>query len=51
MLRFFALIKAQKEVLAAMKDRRLTTQGSKFSFNNPFIYIIKKKVDDTKLEK
>ncbi|WP_105060896.1 hypothetical protein [Photobacterium angustum] len=51
MLRFFALIKAQKEVLAAMKDRRLTTQGSKFSFNNPFIYIIKKKVDNTKPEK
>ncbi|MEC6816336.1 hypothetical protein [Photobacterium toruni] len=43
MLRFFALVKVQKEVLIAMRDKRLTTQGSKFSFTNPFIYIIKKK--------
>ncbi|KAE8176123.1 hypothetical protein CIT27_14540 [Photobacterium carnosum] len=44
MLRFFALVKVQKEVLVAMRDKRLTTQGSKFSFTNPFIYIIKKKL-------
>lgn len=43
MLRFFALVKVQKEVLVAMRDKCLTTQGSKFSFTNPFIYIIKKK--------
>lgn len=43
MLRFFALVKVQKEVLVAMRDKRLTTQGSKFSFKHPFIYIIKKK--------
>lgn len=42
MLRFFALMKAQKEILVAMRDKRLTTKGSKFSFEKPFTYIIKK---------
>ncbi|WP_305830312.1 hypothetical protein [Photobacterium leiognathi] len=51
MLRFFALIKAQKEVLGAMKDKRLTTKGSKFSFSNPFVYIIQKKAEHVETEK
>ncbi|WP_318467316.1 hypothetical protein [Photobacterium leiognathi] len=51
MLRFFALIKAQKEVLGAMKDKRLTTKGSKFSLSNPFVYIIQKKAEHAETEK
>ncbi len=51
MLRFFALIKAQKEVLGAMKDKRLTTKGSKFSFSSPFVYIIQKKAEHAETEK
>ncbi|KLV01608.1 hypothetical protein ABT56_21890 [Photobacterium aquae] len=41
-VRFFSLIRVQKEVIIAMKQGRVTTQGSKFSFANPFTYIIKK---------
>ncbi|ELR63359.1 hypothetical protein C942_03893 [Photobacterium marinum] len=41
-IRFFSLIRVQKEVLVAMKQGKVTTSGSKFSFSNPFTYIITK---------
>ena len=41
-IRFFSLIRVQKEVLIAMKQGRVATSGSKFSFSNPFTYIISK---------
>lgn len=41
-IRFFSLIRVQKEVLVAMKQGRVSTSGSKFSFTNPFTYIINK---------
>lgn len=41
-IRFFSLIRVQKEVLVAMKQGRVTTSGSKFSFSNPFTYTINK---------
>lgn len=40
--RFISLLRVQKEVLLAMKQERVTTSGSKFSFSNPFTYIINK---------
>ncbi|MCW8331294.1 hypothetical protein MD588_21095 [Photobacterium sp. SDRW27] len=41
-VRFFSLIRIQKEVIVAMKQGRVSTSGSKFSFSNPFTYIINK---------
>ncbi|MBD8514947.1 hypothetical protein KCG43_17305 [Photobacterium sp. WH24] len=41
-IRFFSLVRVQREVLVAMKQGRVTTQGSKFSFTNPFRYVIQK---------
>ncbi|MDV5171701.1 hypothetical protein [Photobacterium rosenbergii] len=41
-IRFFSLVKVQKEVLVAMKQGKVQTSGSKFSFSNPFTYIISK---------
>ncbi|MGF1703273.1 hypothetical protein L4D09_23555 [Photobacterium makurazakiensis] len=41
-IRFFSLIKVQKEVIVAMKQGKVTTQGSKFSLTNPFTYLINK---------
>lgn len=41
-IRFFALIRIQKEVLVAMKQNKVATIGSKFSFSNPFTYTINK---------
>lgn len=41
-IRFFSLIKVQKEVIVAMKQGKVTTSGSKFSFANPFTYTILK---------
>ena len=41
-IRFFSLVKVQKEVLVAMKQGKVQTSGSKFSFSNPFTYIINK---------
>lgn len=41
-VRFFSLVKVQKEVLVAMKKGQVATEGSKFSFANPFTYIISK---------
>ncbi|MGR5065606.1 hypothetical protein [Photobacterium sp. DNB22_13_2] len=41
-IRFFSLVKVQKEVLVAMKQGKVQTTGSKFSFGNPFTYIISK---------
>ncbi|MGF1684514.1 hypothetical protein [Photobacterium minamisatsumaniensis] len=41
-IRFFSLIRVQKEVIVAMKQGKVTTQGSKFSFTNPFTYLINK---------
>ncbi|KDM90210.1 hypothetical protein [Photobacterium galatheae] len=44
-IRFFALVRIQREVLIAMKQGRVETQGSKFSFKNPFCYRINKAQD------
>ncbi|WEM42805.1 hypothetical protein PTW35_02920 [Photobacterium sp. DA100] len=41
-IRFFSLVKVQKEVLIAMKQGKVQTSGSKFSFSNPFTYTINK---------
>ena len=41
-IRFFSLVKVQKEVLVAMKQGKVQTSGSKFSFSNPFTYTINK---------
>ncbi|MDO6707760.1 hypothetical protein [Photobacterium sp. 1_MG-2023] len=41
-VRFFSLVRVQREVIVAMKQGRVETQGSKFSFRNPFRYIIRK---------
>lgn len=41
-IRFFSLIRVQKEVLVAMKQGKVKTQGSKFSIANPFTYTISK---------
>ncbi len=41
-IRFFSLIRVQKEVIVAMKQGRVRTSGSKFSFTNQFTYIINK---------
>lgn len=41
-IRFFSLVKVQKEVLVAMKQGKVQTSGSKFSFANPFTYTINK---------
>ncbi|MGF1715634.1 hypothetical protein [Photobacterium chitinilyticum] len=41
-IRFFSLIRVQKEVIVAMKQGRVSTSGSKFSFTNQFTYIINK---------
>ncbi|MGF1726073.1 hypothetical protein [Photobacterium nomapromontoriensis] len=41
-IRFFSLIKVQKEVIVAMKQGKVTTSGSKFSVANPFTYTIVK---------
>ncbi|MGF1738962.1 hypothetical protein [Photobacterium satsumensis] len=41
-IRFFSLVKVQKEVLVAMKQGKVQTTGSKFSFSNPFTYTISK---------
>lgn len=41
-IRFFSLIKVQKEVLVAMKQGKVQTSGSKFSFSKPFTYTINK---------
>ncbi|AJR07598.1 hypothetical protein C9J03_19885 [Photobacterium gaetbulicola] len=41
-IRFFSLVKVQKEVLIAMKQGKVQTSGSKFSFSNPFTYSINK---------
>ncbi|MGF1688901.1 hypothetical protein L4C36_19835 [Photobacterium japonica] len=43
-VRFFALVKVQKEVLIAMKKGQVSTAGSKFSFTNPFTYTLTKSV-------
>ncbi len=40
--RFFFILKIQKEVMMAMKHGRVRTMGSKFSFSNPFTYLIEK---------
>ena len=41
-IRFFSLVRIQKEVLVAMKQGKVQTNGSKFSFSNPFTYTINK---------
>ncbi|MCQ1058492.1 hypothetical protein ACQKPX_14550 [Photobacterium sp. DNB23_23_1] len=41
-IRFFSLVKVQKEVLVAMKQGKVQTTGSKFSFSSPFTYTISK---------
>ncbi|WP_299020444.1 hypothetical protein [uncultured Photobacterium sp.] len=41
-VRFFSLIRVQKEVLVAMKLGKVKMSGSKFSFANPFTYTISK---------
>jgi len=41
-IRFFSMIRVQKEVIVAMKQGRVSTSGSKFSFSNPFTYVISK---------
>ena len=41
-VRFFSLVRVQKEILIAMKHGRVTTSGSKFSFANPFTYTLSK---------
>ena len=43
-VRFFALVKVQKEVLVAMKKGQVATSGSKFSFTNPFTYTLTKSI-------
>ncbi|OAN14046.1 hypothetical protein A3K86_12600 [Photobacterium jeanii] len=41
-VRFFTIIKVHREILVALKQGRVKTQGSKFSFNNPLTYVIQK---------
>lgn len=41
-IRFFFILKVQKEVMRAMKEGAVRTTGSKFSFSNPFTYWIEK---------
>ncbi|MGF1760843.1 hypothetical protein L4D76_23545 [Photobacterium sagamiensis] len=41
-VRFFSVVKIQKEVLVAMKQGNVETSGSKFSVSNPLTYTISK---------
>lgn len=41
-IRFFSIIRVQKEILLGMKQRKAETAGSKFSIKNPLTYTIKK---------
>ena len=41
-VRFFSVVKIQKEVLVAMKQGNVETSGSKFSSSNPLTYTISK---------
>ena len=41
-VRFFSVVKIQKEVLVAMKQGNVETSGSKFSASNPLTYTISK---------
>lgn len=42
LVRFFSVVKLQKEVLVAMKQSRVKISGSKFSLSNPLTYTISK---------